>query len=553
MLVTREVISFLSENKRCVDIKNEEMTSIENISFDQRSKIFLLSFLFISLFLKCEKIEPEKTVKVATGSVTDVTGISCSIQGAIIDMGDVGIDQHGFCWALTQNPTTADNKMTLGSKSSTGNFSGDITGLSPNTTYYIRAYASNKHGDYYGEQKSFSTLTIELPVITTTPISNLTGYSAQTGGNVTDNGGSTIIQRGVCYAKSIDPNVTNSSTTDEGQGTGSFISNLTDLEPGTTYYVRAYATNSIGTNYGDNVTFTTLALPSITTVIISNLKHNSAESGGNVTDEGDSLVTEYGVCWSTSENPTISDYKTVDGSGSGSFTSQLTGLTENTTYYVRAYAVSNVGTAYGDQVSFTTLESVTDYDGNIYPIITIGTQTWMAENLHVTHYNNGDPIPKTVIKMVWSNTTSGAYCYFDNDSALYANPYGAMYNWYAVNDSRNVCPSGWHVPTVADWTTLSISLGGAEFAGGKMKEAGTTHWMAPNTGASNESGFSGLPGGYRNANGDFANVFYYGTYWSSTELNFDLATHHTLHYSNTVLFEDNHDKNYGHSVRCVKD
>lgn len=138
--------------------------------------------------------------------------------------------------------------------------------------------------------------------------------------------------------------------------------------------------------------------------------------------------------------------------------------------------------------------TVTDYDGNVYQTVLIGDQCWMMENLKVTHYRNGDPIPHVTDGVTWGNLTSGAYCNYNNDEGNVAT-YGRLYNWYAVDDSRNIAPAGWHVPSDAEWQTLVDYLGGDAVAGGKMKEAGTTHWASPNTGATNESGFTALPGG----------------------------------------------------------
>jgi hypothetical protein len=194
-----------------------------------------------------------------------------------------------------------------------------------------------------------------LPTVTTTAISSITQTTASSGGNVTSDGGSAVTARGVCWSTSSNPTTSNSKTTD-GSGTGSFTSSITGLNPLTTYYVRAYATSNAGTSYGSERSFTTTAAiaPSLTTTAISSIYNTTASGGGNISSDGGSAVTSRGVCWSTSSNPTTSNSKTTDGSGSGSFTSSLTGLTRNTTYYVRAYATNGVGTAYGNEVSFTT-------------------------------------------------------------------------------------------------------------------------------------------------------------------------------------------------------
>ena len=195
----------------------------------------------------------------------------------------------------------------------------------------------------------------ELPLITTNVVTDITSNSAICGGNVVYEGNSAVTIRGVCWSTSENPTIDNSHTED-GSGQGSFVSTLTGLASGTTYYVRAYATTELGTTYGEMVSFTPIVytIPVVTTGTISNIATTSASSGGNVTSDGGATVTARGICWSTSHNPTTSNSKTTNGTGTGSFTSSLTGLTSNTTYYVRAYATNSVGTAYGEERSFST-------------------------------------------------------------------------------------------------------------------------------------------------------------------------------------------------------
>jgi uncharacterized protein (TIGR02145 family) len=197
--------------------------------------------------------------------------------------------------------------------------------------------------------------------------------------------------------------------------------------------------------------------------------------------------------------------------------------------------------------------TITDYDGNVYSIVEIGTQTWMVENLKVTHYRNGKPIDNVIDNNDWTTLTSGAFCWYNNEISN-KNTYGALYNWFALNDSRNIAPDGWHVPTDADWTTLTTFLGGENEAGGKMKEIGTTHWVTPNTGANNISGFSAIASGERDFyNGTFYNLGYSGTWWSSNEIYFSNALFRNLFYTFSYIFPSNQDKKSGYSVRCVKD
>jgi len=197
-------------------------------------------------------------------------------------------------------------------------------------------------------------------------------------------------------------------------------------------------------------------------------------------------------------------------------------------------------------------QNVVDIDGNIYKTVTIGTQTWMAENLKVNHYRNGDEIPNLTSDSVWSNLTTGALCNYDND-AKKGETYGKLFNWYAVNDSRSIAPIGWHVASNVEWEKLTDYLGGESVAGGKLKAEGIVHWNSPNEGADNSSGFSSLPGGYRNFNGAFGNVGNYGFWWSSVASTGFHAWDRSMSCKNSNINLSNYAKLSGYSVRCVKD
>jgi uncharacterized protein (TIGR02145 family) len=208
--------------------------------------------------------------------------------------------------------------------------------------------------------------------------------------------------------------------------------------------------------------------------------------------------------------------------------------------------------------------TVTDIDGNVYQTVTIGTQVWMKENLKVTHYRNGDAIPNVTDDATWTGLTTGAYCEYNNDINNVA-VYGRLYNWYSVADSRNIAPTGWHVPSDAEWKQLEMYLGMSQAdadgesqrgtdEGGKLKEAGTTHWQSPNTGATNESGFSGLPGGSRYDNGYFNFRNDYAYFWSSTEVIGGFVWYRNLAWTDSEVHRSIFiNKPYGYSVRCVKD
>lgn len=305
--------------------------------------------------------------------------------------------------------------------------------------------------------------------------------------------------------------------------------------------------------------------PKLATTDVSWITYNAASCGGNITADSGYNVTVRGVCWSTTDNPTIADSKTTDGTGSGAFTSSITGLTPGKTYYVRAYASTGKVVGYGETHSFkTTLlitfnqdltyGSVTDVEGNVYNTITIGNQTWMAENLRTTKYRNGEAIPLVTDNTAWLNLTTGACCNYNNDTANISR-YGKLYNGYAVTDSRNIAPSGWHVPTDEEWTRLTTYLGSESVAGGKLKETGTGNWLDHNTGATNESGFSALPGGDRGWGGSFTYLGYMGNWWCSSvdSDNYTYIWCRRLEYDLSSVIRGVLNKEEGLSVRCVKD
>ena len=295
---------------------------------------------------------------VTTSSATNISYTSATVGGCVTDDGGANVTERGVVYSTSSNPTTANSKVVSGSGK--GSFTCNLTNLQDGVTYYVRAYAINSKGTAYGEEKSFTTNAITVPTVTTSSATNISYTSATVGGCVTDDGGANVTERGVVYSTSSNPTTANSKVV-SGSGKGSFTCNLTNLQDGVTYYVRAYAINSKGTAYGEEKSFTTKAdaLPSVTTSDVTNITYSSATVGGNVTNDGGANVTERGVVYSTSSNPTISNSKKRSGSGTGAYSVELSGLSEGTTYYVRAYAINSNGTSYGQQVSFTTAKHST--------------------------------------------------------------------------------------------------------------------------------------------------------------------------------------------------
>src|SRR5664280_1417309 len=325
----------------------------------KRVIVFLVFGFLICVGLIINSCKKEDVIPtLTTTAITNITINSGTTGGLISKDGGAAVTARGVCWSTTASPTISGSYTT--DDKGTGSFTSDITGLTPNTLYHVRAYATNSVGTAYGNEVTFTTTPIVVPTLTTTAITSITLTTAVSGGNITSDGNGAITARGVCWATALGPTVTNSFTTDS-IGTGSFTSNLTGLLPATTYYVRAYATNSAGTSYGNEVSFTTstLAVPTLTTTTVTSITLTTAVSGGNITSNGGGTVTASGICWSTTANPAITDSHTTDGLATGSFTSNLTGLTAGTTYHVRAYATNSAGTAYGSDVSFTTTTTTT--------------------------------------------------------------------------------------------------------------------------------------------------------------------------------------------------
>jgi hypothetical protein len=282
---------------------------------------------------------------------TDITATSAVAGGMVMLPEGTHVFLRGVCWGTMPSPNIDGDHTT--EETGIGSFSSTLEGLNPNTTYYVRAYAVSDHGLAYGNELSFTTMS-GIPVVTTAEVTDVTGNSALCGGTVTDGGGLAITARGVCWSISHNPTLSDSHTTD-GTGTGSFSSNITGLSTSTTYYVRAYATTAQATSYGEEMTFTTMnGIPSVSTSEVTDITATTATCGGTIATDGGLAITSRGVCWSTNHNPTLNDNHTTDGTGTGSFTNTITGLSASTTYYVRAYATNSLVTIYGGELSFTT-------------------------------------------------------------------------------------------------------------------------------------------------------------------------------------------------------
>ena len=286
------------------------------------------------------------------------------------------------------------------------------------------------------------------------------------------------------------------------------------------YRLIAFALNNFSNPI--TVSITPASAPKIIQISLNSKTFSSASFTTNFSDGG-SPITSKGVCYSTTPSPTISNSKTIDGAGSGTSVSNIFNLSPNVKYFVRPYATNVIGTTYGlEQSIILNLNvagpSAKDGSGNVYHSVQIGDQTWISKNLITTKYQNGQSIPNITDSKSWTNSTNGAYCDFNNDINI-GNVYGHLYNYYSVADSRNICPSGWHIPTKIEWETLINYLGGPSSAGNKLKESGSLYWMSANATGDNSSGFSARAGSWRSQDA----LFYYGVktggalFWTSTK------------------------------------
>jgi uncharacterized protein (TIGR02145 family) len=280
-----------------------------------------------------------------------------------------------------------------------------------------------------------------------------------------------------------------------------------------------------------------------------NVTNTSAIFESRIQSKGEGTIGEYGFCWSTLSNPTITSNKVICTSKDGiNFSFSNYGLTKNTTYFVRSFAYNEAGISYSNQIECLTLNQ----PDIVLETVKIGFQNWTSKNLDISTYRNGDPIRYASTLQEWLDASTkgeGAWCFYNNDPK-YGEIYGKLYNWYAVNDPRGLAPVGHHIPSDAEWSVLTEYLGGDNIAGKKLKS--TTGWQNDGNG-DNTSGFDGLPGGYYKPNGSFYMIEEEGHWWSSTENDTLSARRRDLNYRDSRSVKYPCNKNFGLSVRCLRD
>jgi hypothetical protein len=615
--------------------KNFEL-SIEDLS--PETKYYYCAWLFLNNmqyeFGEIKEFETEALVvnlpTITTTLPTDVSFTSAIVGGKVTDDGGTTIIERGVVYSTSPRPTTSDLKVKNGS--GIGSYVCSLSNLQNHKHYYVRAYATNKKGTAYGEQFSFWTKAYNLPTVTTLPATNILSTSATVGGEVTDDGGTTVTVCGVVYSISPSPTIYNSIEIG-GSGLGSYVCSLSNLQAGRYYYVRAFAKNEVGVVYGEEISFTTnsAVTPSVSTLSATNITSTSATVEGEVTNDGGAVITERGVVYSTSPNPTILDSKVTSGDGSfnpgsnddsppggtdedvevpstphiplggntgdsgmGSFSCSLKNLKAGTTYYVRAYAINEKGTAYGDQISFTTIianafsvsgsKQVTFSKGNLQYHPANNKWRFAESQLDYIGYDN-ENISSSYNGWLdlfgWSTSATN----YGVSTSISSSDYSGSFVDWGANKIGNDAPNTWRTLTWYEWyylleirTNASSLCGVAQVDGVNGMVFLPDNWTCP-TGVSFKSGFHSsdgvdyyadyqtftaaewsklesagavfLPAAGYCYGSNVRNVQGYGYYWSATEK--DSSRAYIYYFTSHEAFPSNSLYLYGLSVRLVKD
>lgn len=528
-----------------------------------------------SLRNRIEELEGYHTPPtVMTTGVADVAYTTVTLNGSVVYIGGAPVAAKGFCYDTVMHPTMESNMVNCGSGS--GSFSTNLLNLKSSTTYFVRAYATNMWGTNYGEELSFTTLVEHAPSVEILPASEISYTSFVCNGDVTDSGTYSVTARGFCWSTEPDPVMTGEHL-HVGNGAGVFSALLADMQPETTFYVRAYAVNAAGVTYSTPITVSTLA-PTIPTVSTDTVNGYN-ECTGTVLADGNAPVTQRGFCYDTLPSPTLENGVVIaDGSGLGEFTATLTGLPVGKLYFVRAFATNAKGTAYGNQIHFHAgscdTKTFTDYDGNVYNTVAIGTQCWMKENLKTTHYSDGWPIDHS-----FNNTSEPCYyypCSGENDASEINNvaEFGLLYNWSAVmrnastsdaipSGVQGICPTGWHVPSNAEWTELTqylslqnqylcdnnaLAIAKSLAAPSVWSNSDCNCCVGNNQIANNATGFNALPvGQYWWSHG--LGCGNYASFWTCS----GYLLHRKLYHDANDLRTETAAEESGLSVRCLRD
>ncbi|MBR3466961.1 MAG: fibrobacter succinogenes major paralogous domain-containing protein, partial [Bacteroidales bacterium] len=542
------------ELQQTVNVINNTFDSVDNTIDSLRNRI--------------DELEGHHTPPtVMTTGVADVAYLSATVNGSVVYIGGAPVAAKGFCYDTVMHPTVESNMVNCGSGS--GSFSTNLLNLKSSTTYFVRAYATNMWGTNYGEELSFTTLVEHAPSVEILPATEISYTSFVCNGDVTDSGTYSVTARGFCWSTEPDPVMTGEHL-HVGNGAGAFSALLADMQPETTFYVRAYAVNAAGVTYSTPITVSTLS-PTIPTVSTDTVNGYN-ECTGTVLADGNAPVMQRGFCYDTLPSPTLENGVVLaDGSGLGEFTATLTGLPVGKLYFVRAFATNAKGTAYGNQIHFHAsscdTKTLTDYDGNVYNTVAIGTQCWMKENLKTTHYSDGWPID---YRLEGSFDDGVPYYRYPNNDINNVGKYGLLYNWAAVTQTlpsgvQGVCPLGWHVPSDAEWTQLKVFVtyqnqylcnNNTNYIAKSL--AATTDWVENSNECSigndlasnNATGFSALPAGksYSESDGYGAAAFFWTSSWGYWN-----PRYYALYVDNANLTANDTRSAVCFSVRCLRD
>lgn len=521
----------------------------------------------MAICIACSNHDPEATAPVITTvPITDITIKTAVSGGTITQSGGSDILAKGVVWSTQEHPT-----IDLATKTNDGTglntFTSALTGLSANVKYYVRAYATNSVGTSYGTELNFTTGQIQLPVLSTTPVADITAKSAMAGGTITSDGGGEITARGVVWSTAEHPTIDLQTLTNSGTGIGNFSGAITGLKPTTLYYVRAFATNAAGTTYGNEWSFTTGAvqLPTVVTTAATDVVLGSATAGGNVTSDGGGEVTARGVVCGYQSLPTIggnSLYGVVDGgAGLGSFVSKITFDTFYTdrAVYVRAFATNAAGTVYGEQQSFIPPSNKSLYPSgsvgclenglaNVVDLVSPTGKIWMDRNLGDYNPSTTDPgFDRTLYQ--WGRRSDGHQCevnigFESSLSSTDVPAHGGFIKgtgldwrspanpdlWQGANGVNNPCPKGYRIPTAQELEDERASWKTNDAAGAA---ASPLRWGVP---------------GVRLNNGGIMTGF--GVYWSST-VEGEQSRALWIRTSSAASVQATR-RNYGANVRCIK-
>lgn len=428
-------------------------------------------FAGIIVFVACTKEEENVRLdpQLSTSLVKDLTSDSAIVTGFVIAEGD-GFTEKGVCYGTSALPTISNNKVIFSNEADGAAYDVKLTGLTRLTKYYARSYATNAGGTIYGDEIEFTTPaalpTIANIVAPTLAVTANKGVTATTAINITDDGGphetADITERGVFFGISPNPSIDSLNSklevnrtfkTTEGTGKGEFTSLATNLKGNKTYYFKAYATNKIGTRFSNEVTFTTpVALPILKTSAITELKISSAKSGGEITDNGGGTITERGICWGTTENPTVDDNVIVSEQGDDSFSAEITGLAISSTYHVRAYAKNSAGIGYGPDVRFMTFPPALYMIGD-----GVGDWNWDNTDLPMIPVHSQ---PNLFWKIVWMKG-SGAFKFapgkaWNNDFGKTGDAVDGVYN--KGGDNISVPSTAGYYMVLVDFATNKIAI-----------------------------------------------------------------------------------------------